>query len=553
MTANWHAPAGEPAPRRDSSMVDLQDYFDGGSLALSWLAADGTILWANRAEYQDLGYAQDEFVGRRIHDFHAVPATADALLFRLAAGENVKHHEAILRRRDGALQHVTISGRARFDEQGRFMHAMCCTQECDAPEGLDARADRRSLTMLASVAEASDLFALSLDYERTLDNLTKLTIPTLGDLGFFDIKEGDAVRRITYVHERPEAEALLQQTIWIECGPASLVESALSTGHAHIEPDIDEAWCRRAATTPNDVALLRTLDLRSMVSVPLTYHGEIIGAMTLFFAWSGRRHGPSDLALAEELARRAAAALVSARLLKEAREAIDVRDDFLSLAGHELRTPLTALQLQILSISKLLGQPDALEKIEIRADKAARNVLRLSNLVNELLDISRISAGRLRLERSPVALVDAVRGVLDRQADELAKNGCAITLDATEPISGTWDRERIEQIVTNLVVNAMKYGKGKPIELMVARDDGVARLTVRDHGIGIPPDDQQRIFQRFERAVSSRHFGGLGLGLWIARQLVDAHGGTIRVSSEEDRGATFEVTLPITPREEVRT
>jgi signal transduction histidine kinase len=315
---------------------------------------------------------------------------------------------------------------------------------------------------------------------------------------------------------------------------------------------IDDAWLGRVARTPEDRALLKELEIRSMLSVPLSYQGQEIGSITLFYGPSGRVHTERDLALADELARRAAAALVNARLFKEAQEAIGVRDDFLSMAGHELRTPLTALQLQILSISKMLSQPDALEKIGARAEKAGKNVLRLSNLVNELLDISRISAGRLRLERSTVQLADAVRAVITRHDEELTKSGCAISFVAKQNPSGSWDRARIEQIVSSFIVNATKYGKGKPIEVSVDQGEGVARLTVRDHGIGVSPEDQERIFQRFERAVSSRHFGGLGLGLWIARQLVDAHGGTIRLSSEQDRGATFEVELPLAPLDEVQ-
>jgi signal transduction histidine kinase len=289
-----------------------------------------------------------------------------------------------------------------------------------------------------------------------------------------------------------------------------------------------------------------------MLTVPVAYRDETLGCLTLFFADNGRRHTVHDLTLAEELCRRAAAAIVNARLFKEARDAIGVRDDFLSMAGHELRTPLTALQLQILSISKMVMQPDSAEKVAARADKAGRNVLRLSGLVNELLDISRISAGRLKLERAPMDLAEAVRDVLTRHAEELAKNGCALNFVSEGDMPGSWDRARVEQIVHNLLTNAIKYGKGKPIDVTLVRDEHVVRMVVADHGIGISPEDQLRVFQRFERAVSSRHFGGLGLGLWIARQLVDAHGGTIRVSSEPGSGATFEVELPAVPPDEVR-
>jgi signal transduction histidine kinase len=148
-------------------------------------------------------------------------------------------------------------------------------------------------------------------------------------------------------------------------------------------------------------------------------------------------------------------------------------------------------------------------------------------------------------------LTEATREVLARHAEELAKNGCTLNFVSEGDTNGTWDRTRVEQIAHNLLANAIKYGKGKPIDVRLVREQHVVRMVVVDHGIGISPEDQQRVFQRFERAVSSRHFGGLGLGLWIARQLVDAHGGSIRVSSEEGAGATFEVELPVNLPEEV--
>jgi signal transduction histidine kinase len=164
--------------------------------------------------------------------------------------------------------------------------------------------------------------------------------------------------------------------------------------------------------------------------------------------------------------------------------------------------------------------------------------------VNELLDISRISAGKLTLEKVSVDLGEIVSLVLDRSAEELKRAGCEVRVDIQGPVRGTWDPMRIEQVVNNLLSNAIKYGEGKPIEIDVWREGTLAHLSVRDHGMGISTEDQRRIFQRFERAVSSRHFGGLGLGLWVARQMVEAHEGTIQVDSAPGRGARFNISLP---------
>ena len=167
-------------------------------------------------------------------------------------------------------------------------------------------------------------------------------------------------------------------------------------------------------------------------------------------------------------------------------------------------------------------------------------------LVDDLLDISRITTRRLKLKLEPVPLAAAVREVLDRHRNELAQAGCTVSSSAAGEAVGRWDRLRVEQVFTNLLTNAMKYAPG-PIEISVGSDGGVARLAIRDHGPGIAPQDQQRIFLPFERAVSYLNASGFGLGLYIVRQIVDAHGGAVRLDSAPGRGTTFVVELPLAP------
>jgi PAS domain S-box-containing protein len=235
------------------------------------------------------------------------------------------------------------------------------------------------------------------------------------------------------------------------------------------------------------------------------------------------------------------------RLYQEAIEAVRLRDDFLSVASHELRTPLTPLELQISSVQRALrGDAAQLtpERLQDKTDIIARQVERLKRLVDELLDLSRITAGKLRLLHEEVDLAAAARDAALRFRESLARAGCELNLYAGRPVAGWWDRTRVDQILTNLLSNAIKYGAGTPIDLIVEGDEKRARLVVRDRGIGIAPEEQARIFGRFERAVSDRHYGGFGLGLWIVKQILDALGGTIRVDSAPGRGSTFIVELP---------
>jgi PAS domain S-box-containing protein len=227
-----------------------------------------------------------------------------------------------------------------------------------------------------------------------------------------------------------------------------------------------------------------------------------------------------------------------------AEEAVRSRDDFVAVAGHELKTPLAAMLLQIRLLRRTAHTSNP-NDVEQRIDKIARSGVRLERLVEQLLDVSRITAGRLRLENVPCDLGDVARDVVDRFADASAQANCEVSVCVDEQVEGLWDRLRLEAVVANLLSNAIKFGSGDPIEIIVTRERGQGVIRVRDHGIGISPEDRNKLFRRFERAIAARDYGGFGLGLWICRNIVEASGGTIDVESEPRRGSTFTVRLPL--------
>lgn len=228
-------------------------------------------------------------------------------------------------------------------------------------------------------------------------------------------------------------------------------------------------------------------------------------------------------------------------------DAVRVREDFLAVASHEMRTPLSALVLLLSSIEALLHAADGavpLAKLRDKIGAASRATERFTRLADRLLDVARIDAGRLELQREICDLSQVAREVMERVTVEAERAGCRLTLRADDPVVGRWDQLGLEQVLMNLVSNATKYGSGHPIEVTVTGEPEVATIQVRDQGIGIAEVDAERIFGRFERAVPARRYGGLGLGLYVTRQIVQAHGGAIEVSSRPEAGALFTITLP---------
>ena len=235
--------------------------------------------------------------------------------------------------------------------------------------------------------------------------------------------------------------------------------------------------------------------------------------------------------------------------LLQTQEALRLRDEFLSIASHELKTPLTALLLQLQTL--LQSVQDADEKLRRRAERAYRSGDRLTDLVEMLLDVSRIATGKFTLEKSPTDLGAILADIVERFDDQAARQRCVVSLRMVSPVLGRWDGLRLDQVITNLLANALKYAAGHPIDLVGATDGANGIIEVRDQGPGISRPDQERIFQRFERASSPRHFGGLGLGLYVARQICEAHGGTLTLSDVQPHGVCFRVTLPLEPAAEV--
>jgi len=234
------------------------------------------------------------------------------------------------------------------------------------------------------------------------------------------------------------------------------------------------------------------------------------------------------------------------RMYRETQEAVRARDEFLSVAAHELRTPLAALRLRVQGAQGVLraGVSSAPERLNRALDAADRQVQRLSELVESLLDVSQLQGSSPRLHLEDVDLASVVRQVVSRSEEAAARVGCQLVVRPLAPTPGRFDVARVSQVVTHLLSNAMKFGPGKPVEVALESERDMATLVVKDHGIGISPGRVDGLFRRFERAVPVRHYGGLGLGLYRLRRIVEAHGGEVSVDSTPGEGSTFRIRLP---------
>ncbi len=366
----------------------------------------------------------------------------------------------------------------------------------------DVTVRQRLLRQAVTLADASRLLG-SLDAAAALESVARLLVRDGFEACVFDLFDETTLRRRVVVAN--------------EASSGQLHELPVVVGTLHAE--------------------VHELGERAVIRVPLTAAGRVGGWLAAIGA-SRRAEPERDVELLEEIGRRCAVALENSRMYQRAQEDIQAREEFLSVASHELRGPIAAIRFAVEGLRS--GGPKTEQLVGI----IDREEHRLERLVDELLDLGRLQSGHLHLLLEPVDLGDVVRDAATRVTTDLARSGSSLTIHGERSVSGRWDRVRLEQIVANLISNAIKFGNGKPIEIELARRGDRAVLTVTDHGIGIPEHKLATIFEPFERAVPARHYGGLGLGLYIVRAIVTRFGGLIGVRSA-GAWTAFTVELPL--------
>jgi PAS domain S-box-containing protein len=448
-------------------------------------------------------------------------------------------------RRDGVTRWIQGSGMALYDNHGKAYHMMGTVM--DITETKEAEEDQKFLSM------ASDILSSSLNHREILNALCDHAIGYFCDGVFIDqlLPEGN-LQRLIVAHTDPEIAQLhyRMDELFPEKFENNPIINPLITGKPYFLEDADVHWEKLRPIEGEDYARAGlALNWKSSIRVRLKGRESVLGMISFFTNKESsklltRRH----IWLAEELAYRASMAFENSLIHQASQEAIRARDEFLSIASHELKTPLQSLTLQNQmrkrNIDKKLIDTYSPEKLSQMVESDLRHLHRITRLIDDMLDISRIRAGKLTFIKETIELNSLVKDVLDRFRPQLDAAGCFLYFNLSEAMLVEVDIYRTEQVIINLLTNAIKYGAGKPIKVDVIKKSYCIQLHVHDQGPGIQEEDRERIFERFERAISSNEVSGLGLGLYISRQIMEQNGGSLFLRSNPGSGSTFIMELP---------
>jgi PAS domain S-box-containing protein len=535
---------GRKQQRRDAYLRSLLGAI--GTLAVV-LDRDQRIVRINRACETRLGRTSASVAGRHFADVFALQSelvSVRAALERICRTQPSGSIETHLLCKRGETRLIAWSCAAL--PPGRWEPAQCIAT------GIDITEQRHLEDALRFEVEASAMLSSSLDYKTTLDCVVKLMVPRLADWSALHLLQPDGSLRLLAVEH---VDPALAQVCWdmdrqfrVALDGPSAIAMVAREGRSVLLPPLDEYILSQVAVSAEHRDVLQRIDFESGLVLALCVRGKPMGVLSLGVRRPRRAYNASDLALAEKIARSAAIAIENAELYREAQEAIHARELFLTMASHELRTPITTLGLQIQSLARSArrGLTERLtpERIAATAELIERQVKRLEILVNNLLDVSRMTDSPIELNLEEVDLSEIARDAVERLGPQFARVHSPVTFQADAPAKGRWDKARLDQVITHIVENAIKYGEGKPIEVTVTADARAAKLRVKDHGIGIASEDQERIFAPFAKGESERPYSGLGIGLWIAAQIAKAHGGSIGIESRPGMGSTFTLELP---------
>jgi signal transduction histidine kinase len=466
-----------------------------------------------------------------------------------------------LRRQVAALRKVTerlaagdLTARAgtsqclgELGDLGRALDAMAASLEARIAENARFReaaeaAERRSTFL----AHASEVLARTLDLDTILTDLAHLAVSSLADGCAVDLVTDDGQIQRMAVAARDPAHTRLIETLQLRCPPESDrsagVPEVIRTGQPQFVADLPPHCLESIAHDAEHLELLRQIGVRAFMIVPLQTRGRTVGALSLVALGPGRDYGPADLALAQELAGRAAIAIDHARLYRAAQQATRTRDEVLAIVSHDLRNPVNLISISAGLVLERLGEDEPARK---HIQMIQRSVEQMNGLIQDLLDTVKLEAGCLVIEPQPQEVASLVAEALELHRLPAAEKRLWLEVRMPERLPCIHaDRQRILQVFSNLIGNAIKFTpEGGQIVVQAEQSGREVRFAVQDTGPGIAEEDLPRAFDRYWQATHARR-GGAGLGLSIAKGIVEAHGGRIWIESAKGAGCTFFFTIP---------
>jgi PAS domain S-box-containing protein len=527
---------------------------------------NGIIMSWNRGAERMFGYSAAEVIGQSIAII--IPPERlfeeDQVLARIRAGQPVEM-ETVRRRKDGTSIDISLKVSPVKNDDGHIVGASKIARDITARRRSEAervdlldevRRERNAAEsarrQAAFLAEVGSVLSRSLDYEQTFAEVARLAVPEIADWCAVDIVDKDGgLQRLTVAHTDPakvrQAEELARRYARDPNRPGGLMD-VIRSGKPSMMENVPLEWLAALAHDDEHLRHLVEFKLTSYLCVPLVSASGTLGAMTFAYAESGRHYTVRDLTFAEDLAARASLAFENALAYRRAHDANRLKDEFLATLSHELRTPLNAIigYAHMLNMGILNGERQAKAIAVVK-----RNAEALGQIIADVLDVSRITSGKLRLDVRPVDMEDILRNAIATMQPAADAKGVLLALQIDPTVAkAAGDPDRLQQVVWNLLSNAVKFTpRGGHVQISLERREDAVDLVVRDDGQGIDPSFLPHIFERFRLADSrsSREHGGLGLGLAIVRELVELHGGRVSAASDGlGKGATFHVRLPRT-------
>lgn len=527
--------------KSEIEMAKIAAIVDSSDDAIISHDVNGIITSWNKAAERLYGYTEEEMLGKPTATLIPSNKKDDFpnMLEQLHAGKKIKHYETQRMTKDGRILEVSLTVSPIKDTRGTIIGASKIAR--------DITQKKHAEENLQFLAKASELLSSSLDYKTTLANITKLAVPTMADWCTVDMLNDDGeLELVNVAHKDPEKVMWareLRKVNPIDINAPTGVPNVMRTKTSDFYPIITDDMLVQAAKNEKELTLLRKLEFASAMTVPLIVAGEGIGGISFITTENKRHYTKDDLAFAEELAKRAALAIQNARLYNEAKNAIELRDEFISVASHELKTPITSLKMYMKVLEKQMGETTQDTGLPLESMNA--QLTKLTLLINDLLSVSRLQHGKMEFSMESFDINHVIEETIESVQEMMRKHKIIVHGKLEQAVYG--DKYRISQVLTNLFTNAIKYSPHeKEIQVKITSDKTVAKISVHDFGIGINKKHQEKIFDQFYRVTSfeERTYPGLGMGLYISNEIIKRHGGTMSVESEKGKGSTFTFTIP---------